>query len=225
MQDIFHFLNELQQHNERPWFQAHKQEFIAAQERFCQKIDELIAAISLFDAGISHLQAKDCIYRIYRDVRFSADKSPYKTHFGAFICPGGKKSGYSGYYLHLSLAAPDKDYPHSCFLAAGDYLCAPEVLKILREDIAAGQGDFDAIVKAAPDFYIESSNALKRMPKGYNEDESYASYLKLKNFCLIHPFEPSRAMQDDFIPYIADLCRQAKPFLDYINRAIAYSRD
>lgn len=226
MKALFHFLNQLQVNNERSWFQAHKEEFIAAQDYFCRQIDKLIAAISIFDPSISHLQAKDCIYRIYRDVRFSADKSPYKTHFGAYICPGGKKSGYSGYYLHLSNTPPDKDYPHSCFLAAGDYICTPEVLKILREDITAGQGDFDDIVQAAaPAFYLESTNALKRMPKGYSEEEPYAHYLKLKNFCLIHPFSMEDALHEDFIPHMAELCHQAKPFLDYINRAISYSKE
>ena len=225
MQAIFQFLNELKQHNNRPWFQEHKEEFLRCQSLFFDKIDQLIAAIARFDSSVSHLQAKDCCYRIYRDVRFSADKSPYKTHFAAYINPGGKKSGYSGYYLHISTSEPDKDYPHSCFLAAGDYMCPPEVLKILREDIVAGQGDFDKIVKASSDFYLERTYALKRMPKGFSEDEPYADYLKLKNFCLIHPFNIEEALSDDFIARMAELCHQAQPFLQYINRAIEYSKE
>lgn len=225
MKAIFQFLSELQQHNERSWFLAHKEEFQQCQQKFFQEIDRLIELIARFDPSVRNLQAKDCVYRIYRDVRFSADKSPYKTHFSAYINPGGKKSGYSGYYLHLSTSAPDKDYPHTCFLAAGDYMCLPEVLKILREDIVAGQGDFEAIVKAASSFYLETSNSLKRLPKGFSEDDPYGEYLKLKNFCLIHPFTIEEALQEDFIPKMADLCQEALPFLQYINRAIAYSKE
>ncbi len=226
MQTLFEFLEELKQNNNRPWFQAHKETYKQCQELFLDKVSALIAAIARFEPAVAHLQAKDCVYRIYRDVRFSADKSPYKTHFSAYICPHGKKSGYSGYYLHLSTSAPDKEYPHTCFLAAGDYMCLPDVLKILREDIVAGQGDFDNIVKAAqPAFYLETSQSLKRLPKGFSDNDPYPEYLKLRNFCLIHAFDREESLREDFIDKMAALCQQAQPFLQYVNRAIEYSRN
>ncbi len=95
MKEIITFLQELQQNNNREWFIANKTRYTTLQARFNAFVNELIGEISQFDDSITGLTAKDCTYRIYRDVRFSADKSPYKIHMGAFICPGGKKSGYS----------------------------------------------------------------------------------------------------------------------------------
>ena len=94
MKDIIDFLNDLQHNNNREWFMANKARYMAAAERFNAIVDELILEIARYDSTVTGLTAKDCTYRIYRDVRFSADKSPYKTHMGAFICRGGKKSGY-----------------------------------------------------------------------------------------------------------------------------------
>lgn len=107
MQDIITFLRELQANNHREWFMANKDRYATLQARFNGFVDELIYEISRFDETVTGLTAKDCTYRIYRDVRFSADKSPYKTHMGAFICPGGKKSGYSGYYFHIGTGGMD----------------------------------------------------------------------------------------------------------------------
>lgn len=101
MQAIIDFLRQLSQNNNREWFMAHKSEYQQAQARFNELTEQLILGISQFDSSVSGLTAKDCIYRIYRDVRFSKDKSPYKTHMGAYVCPGGKKSGYAGYYFHV----------------------------------------------------------------------------------------------------------------------------
>ncbi len=91
MKAIVTFLRELQANNNREWFLANKERYAALQAHFNHFVDDLIHEISRFDSSVTGLTAKDCTYRIYRDVRFSADKSPYKTHMGAFICPGGKK--------------------------------------------------------------------------------------------------------------------------------------
>ena len=136
MKEIITFLQELQHNNNREWFTANKARYVAAQTRFNSFVDELIGEICRFDDSVLGLTAKDCTYRIYRDVRFSADKSPYKTHMGAFICPGGKKSGYSGYYFHIGTGGDG--YPYGHMLATGDYCHDPKALQIIREDIAGG---------------------------------------------------------------------------------------
>ena len=118
MNGLIDFLRRLQDNNQREWFNAHKDEYLKALATFHTLVDELIGEIARFDSSVVGLTAKECTYRIYRDVRFSDDKRPYKTHMGAFICPGGKKSGYSGYYFHVSTGGDG--YPDNHMLAVGD---------------------------------------------------------------------------------------------------------
>lgn len=232
MKETIAFLRALRANNNRPWFLAHKEEYVRCQQRFEALTARLIEGVSAFDDTVRGLQPKDCTYRIYRDVRFSADKSPYKTHMGCYICPGGKKSGYVGYYFHVAAGADGQaeadtmSYPAAHLLAVGDYCYEPRVLQILREDIAVGEGDFDHIVRheCSPLFWLDQTGALKRNPKGFPPDAPYPEYLRLKTFCLC--YEPD----DDFItsPDVADrvvaLFRTTLPFTRYINRAIDFSR-
>ena len=101
---ILSFLNQLAANNSRPWFQEHKNEYDAVREEWMASVEQMVRRITVFDATVAHLQAKDCVYRINRDTRFSPDKSPYKTHFGAFINAHGKKSLRGGYYITWSRA-------------------------------------------------------------------------------------------------------------------------
>ena len=108
MKRILDFLRELQEHNDREWFETHRTEYLrvkAATEEFAAR---LIAGIASFDSTVGDLTPKECTYRIYRDIRFSSDKRPYKSHIGIFISPGGKKSGHSGYYLHIEPEHPER---------------------------------------------------------------------------------------------------------------------
>lgn len=241
MKTIIAFLNELQCNNNREWFNAHKSEYIAVQQKFNILVEELIKEISLFDAEVEGLTAKDCTYRIYRDTRFSSDKSPYKTHLGAFICRGGKKSGYSGYYFQISAGKKDmlSDLPfiegddrkdvwmEMSFLASGDYCCDPKVLQVIREDIMNGEGDFEYIVKyeANPGFSLDTDNILKRNPKGFPNHAPYSKYLRLKYFCLMHPVDTDFLCAPNLVQRLAELFRTTKPFIDYINRAVDYVRE
>ncbi len=223
MNDIITFLQELQQNNNREWFMANKARYTALQTRFNAFVDELIGEISRFDDSVAGLTAKDCTYRIYRDVRFSADKSPYKIHMGAFICPGGKKSGYSGYYFHLGTGG--EGYPYGHMLATGDYCHDPKALQIIREDIAGGEGDFDTIVRSvAPTFTLDCEGALKRNPKGFEHETEYAEYLRLKAFCLVHSPSTDFMCASNLAHRTAELFRHTRPFLHYLNRAIQYSK-
>lgn len=221
MKDIIDFLNDLQHNNNREWFMANKARYVAAAERFNAIVDELIQEIACYDSTVAGLKAKDCTYRIYRDVRFSADKSPYKTHMGAFICRGGKKSGYSGYYFHIGTGG--EGYPYAHMLAAGDYCFDPKVLQVLREDIVGGGGDFHDIVKAAsPTFELDREGALKRNPKGFEREELYTDYLRLKAFCLVHTPGNDFVCADGMPQRAAAIFQLAQPFLNYVNRAIEY---
>ena len=225
MKAIIHFLRQLQCNNNREWFNAHKEEFLKHQARFHELVDEVIREITVFDADVAGLTAKDCTYRIYRDVRFSSDKSPYKCHFGAFIAKGGKKAGNAGYYFHISTGGGE-EYPYCHMLAAGDYCYKPEVMKILREDIVNGEGDFDAVVKQADaSFTLDNEGALKRNPKGFPDDAPYSEYIRLNYFCLTAIPDDEFWEGEDLAKRIASKFATTKPFLNYINRAIAFERE
>lgn len=225
MKAIIHFLRQLQCNNNREWFNAHKEEFLKHQARFHELVDEVIKEITVFDADVAGLTAKDCTYRIYRDVRFSSDKSPYKCHFGAFIAKGGKKAGNAGYYFHIS-TGDGEEYPYCHMLVAGDYCYKPEVMKILREDIVNGEGDFDAVVKQADaSFTLDNDGALKRNPKGFPADAPYSEYIRLKYFCLTAIPDDEFWEGEDLAKRIASKFVTTKPFLNYINRAIDFERE
>ncbi len=223
MKDVIAFLSALQQNNNRPWFNAHKNEYLQAQEYFNTFVEELIKGIAGFDESITGLAAKECTYRIYRDTRFSEDKTPYKCHMGAYINHGGKKSGYAGYYFQVG--STDDGYPNGNLLAAGNYCYEQAVMRVLREDICNGEGDFDNIVKQAQPFQIDSSDMLKRNPAGFPADAPYLEYIRLKTFCLV--YKPGRTFMysDHLLENVIEAFRSTKPFIKYINRAISFLRE
>jgi conserved hypothetical protein TIGR02453 len=161
MKQVLRFLHSLSLHNDKVWFEAHKTEYLTAKATVAELAARLIEGIRSFDDTIGPLSPSDCTYRIYRDVRFSKDKSPYKTNMGIYVNRGGKKSGFSGYYFHI-----DGNGGH--MLAAGNYYTEPKVLKVLREDIQLGGGDFRRILDgAAPGLVLDTSESLKKVPKGF----------------------------------------------------------
>lgn len=221
METILRFLRQLEKNNNRPWFDSHKKDYLEARAHFNALVEQLLDGITLFDTSIKGVGVNDCTYRIYKDMRFSKDGLPYKTHFGAFIARGGRKSGYSGYYFHIGTGSGE-EYPCRSFLAVGNYYTEPKVLKILREDIELGGGDFDRIIKDLhPSLSLDQDQKLKRMPLGFDPAAPFAEYIKLKNFCLSGGFDDSNLDINE----IVGIFKTAKPFLDYINRAIEYSRE
>ena len=210
MDTILKFLRQLELNNNKPWFDIHKSDFLEARAHFNALVEKLLERITSFDSSIKGVGINDCTYRIYKDMRFSKDGLPYKTHFGAFIARGGRKSGFSGYYFHIGTGSGD------------EYHMEPKVLKILREDIELGGGDFDRIIKGLhPALTLDQHQKLKRMPLGFNPDTKYGDYIKLKNFCLSGNINDIRLNIDE----IAEIFKSAKPFLDYINRAIEFAKE
>lgn len=221
MDIILNFLRRLEANNNKTWFDAHKSEYLEARSHFNAIVEKLLSGISSFDSTIKGIGVNDCTYRIYKDMRFSKDGLPYKTHFGAFIARGGRKSGYSGYYFHIGTGSGE-EYPCRSFLAVGNYYTDAKVLRILREDIELGDGDFDRIIKGLhPSLSLDQDQKLKRAPAGFDPDGPYIDYIRLKNFCLSGDFDDSQSDIDE----ICGIFRSAKPFLDYINRAIEYLRE
>ena len=127
MKEILKFLELLSGNNNREWFEANKPMYQSAKSLYETLITNTITGIGAFDSSIGHPLAKDCLFRIFRDVRFSKDKAPYKTNFGAFIASGGRKSPKSGYYIHIE--------PEKSFIGGGIYMPQPDVLKKLRQEV------------------------------------------------------------------------------------------
>lgn len=211
------FLSDLKVNNNREWFTANKARYTAAHAEFLAFTDALIAGIARFDPGIAHYTAKDCVFRIYRDVRFSKDKSPYKTHFGAHVTAAPKKSEIhtrAGYYLHLE--------PGGTFLAGGAYLPESKWLKAIRQEIAYCTEEFTGILNDR-DFKkyfggIEGEK-LTRSPKDYPADHPAIEWLKHKSFLASHACTDEQVLSDGFLRHCADVFQALHPFDQFLNRS------
>lgn len=223
MKEVMDFLARLQANNNREWFKAHKDEYQAAQARFDALTARLIEGLGRLDPTVGGLDVKSCTYRIYRDTRFTNDKSPYKTHMGAFVCPGGKKSGFGGYYFQVG---PDEaGYPSGNMLAVGHYCFTPRVMRLLREDICADNGELARIVERAAPFVLDDENRLKRVPNGFPRDVPFAPLLTYRTFCLAYSQGRAFMLAPDVVERTLDLLARTQPFLAYVNRAVAYDRE
>ncbi len=222
MKEIIAFLHQLNENNNRPWFQAHNDQYEAVNDHFHGFVDALIAGIASFEPEVAGLTAKDCSYRIYRDVRFSHNKMPFKTHFAAYICPHGKKSPYAGYYFHVE----PKGFG---YLEEGHQLCSglygpePHVLKSVREDILHNGDAFHATVQAASGFSLEPYQALKRVPQGCPSDHPYADYLKMRHPCLIRVVDEAFMLSPNLLTNTLEAFHKTAPFVRHLNQAVAYA--
>ena len=226
MKEIINFLKDLQKNNTREWFNENKQRYQQAQQKWNDFCMELIYEVGKFDPSIAKLTLRDCTYRIYRDTRFSNDKSPYKTHFGVFLCPGGKKSMHAGYYFHLGTGGSN-NYPDGFMIASGNYCYEPRTIKLLHEDICYGWDEFrdNVIGKADPRFEVDMEGALKRVPREFPADAPYADWMRLKNFCLNMYVDKKFVTAPNLAQRLAEIFCTSKPFNDYINRAVDFARE
>ena len=226
MKKVLTFLRQLERNNNREWFMAHKEEYVAAQARWNAFSEELIERIGEFDPTVRGLTAKDRTYRIYRDVRFSKDKSPYKNHMGVYVCRGGKKSGFSGYYFQICASKGEQEFDGHC-MAAGDYMCLPSVLQVLREDIENETDDFrhHLDLAATAGFHLYDTWKLKRVPRGFNPDSPCADLLKYKVYGLMTSVDDEFVLAPDLARRVADSFRTTHPFLNFVNRAIEYVQE
>lgn len=211
--DTLDFLKTLKGNNSREWFSENKGWYDRARADFERLVGEVIKAISSFDSEIGLLEPKKCIFRIYRDVRFSTDKSPYKTHFGAVFTPRnlGKSSGY---YLHID--------PAESFVSCGHYMLMPDQLKKMRQGIYSDFEYFREILnekhfkKEIGDLYRDD-DMLKRVPNGFDKDHPSAEYMKLKHFYALKPLTEDRLLSDDLVPYIKDIYKLMQPLSKFLN--------
>jgi uncharacterized protein (TIGR02453 family) len=208
---VLDFLSELEKNNARPWFEDHRREYQKAKDLFEELVDQVIDEYrSIEDLG--GISAKDCVMRIFRDVRFSKDKSPYRTSMAAVIVAGGRKSGRMPYYLHLE--------PHDHSMIAGG-LHDPESAQIIRfrEAVSRRPEPFKLIIDD-PAFkqYFGSlqGEMLKTAPKGFAPDHPEIELLRLKQVTAVHTLTDAVVLSDGLASYIVQAFAALKPFLDYL---------
>lgn len=211
------FLKDLKAHNNRDWFAANKPRFELAKKEFEEFVDALISEIVKFDPSIAHHSAKDCIFRIYRDVRFSPDKSPYKSHFGAHITSAARRSeihSRAGYYIHLE--------PGDTFIAGGAYLPQGDWLKAIRSEIAYDPKEFKRILnnKSFKDYFGDmEGDKLKTAPRAYPKDHPEIELLKQKSFLAVNKCSDKDVLKTDFLQHCAKTCKALFPFDQFLNKA------
>lgn len=216
MKQIISFLRSLRRHNDRVWFNENKQRYLDVKQQVEQLTSRLIAGIAEFEPDATRLRPEDCLYRIYRDTRFSADKTPYKTHIGIYINPPyGKKSPRCGYYLHIE--------PDNCLVAAGAWCPEGEIMKRIRRDIYDNVEEYLEILDA-PDFrkYVAQmgDNLLKTAPKGFPKDWEHIDLLKPRDFTAYCRLSDDDLAASDLERRILDRMHALKPLNDFFNYTI-----
>jgi len=211
------FLKDLKKNNNKPWFEKHKSVYLDAKEDMDQFVEKVIQGFGKTDTEIANLHPKDCTYRIYRDVRFSPDKTPYKTHMGAYLNKGGKKVPTAGYYLHIESGGS---------MAGGGLWMpqAPELNKV-RQEIDYSLSEWKKLLgdksfkKNFPDG-LDKEGMLSRPPKGYDEENAAIEYLKLKSFIVTRSFTDAEVQSKTFLKEIIKTFTSMTGFVHFLNRAM-----
>lgn len=212
---VLSFLNDLQNNNNREWFHANKAYYDQARLSFLKTTGELIAMVNDIDPTVGLQKPEDCIYRIFRDTRFSNDKTPYKTNFGAYVNRGGRKSPFAGYYLHLQ--------PGQCFVACGIYMPEPNVLQAVRDEIYHRTSAYKDII-TKPDvirlFGNVEGDKLKTAPKGFDRNFAEIDLIRYKSYNLVHYLKEEEVLQPEFANHLIQMLTLMVPFNSFFNGVI-----
>jgi uncharacterized protein (TIGR02453 family) len=210
------FLKNLNKNNNKEWFDENRAAYDLAKNDFIEFVQELISGLAKFDPAVKHQEAKKCVFRINRDVRFSKDKSPYKNNFGASISPGGKKASTPGYYFHLQ--------PGASFLAGGMWQPEPPHLNAIRQEIDYNADEFKKIISAKPfkTYFggLSEEDKLKTVPKGYDKTHPQVELLKHKSFIVVHDLTDKIVLGKDFQKHCQAVYKAMYPMDLFLRRAI-----
>jgi uncharacterized protein (TIGR02453 family) len=215
MEKVIQFLQELSKNNNREWFNENKKWYNESREKILFLTDVLINEIGKFDPTVRGTSPKDCVFRIFRDVRFSTDKRPYKTNFGSYIANGGRKSMNPGYYFHVE--------PEQSFIGGGVYMPAAEPLRTIRSYMAEHAPEFLQIInnrefKAIfPEMY---DHQLKTAPKGFPKDHEFIDLLKYKSYVFSNSVPNHILFGDDFLGYTVNAYKQLYKVNAFLNEAL-----
>jgi uncharacterized protein (TIGR02453 family) len=211
------FLKDLIKNNNKPWFDAHRPQYEIAKGDFLVLVENLIPAIAKFDTPIGELTAKQCVFRINRDVRFSKNKDPYKSNLACYFNQAGKSGIGAGYYLHIE--------PGKSFAAGGIWAPEPAVLAGIRQEIDYSFSEWKKIIdnknfKTTFAEGLRSNEKLIRPPKGYDETNAAIEFLKMKNFIVSKPFADADLQDKNFVRDVAKTFNSMKPLIDFLNTAL-----
>ena len=212
------FLKDLSKNNNKPWFEANRKRYEDAKTDFTNFVQLVIDKQGKKDEGIAHLKAKDCMFRINRDVRFSKDKSPYKTNMGAYFNQDGKKSIVGGYYFHCQ--------PGQSFVGGGLWMPMPPELSKVRQEIDYNLSAFQKIVgsKKFKTLYgglsKEAEYVLSRVPKGYDADNPAAEFLKMKSYVAMTSLTDADLTSKNLAKKVTEAFETLQPMLKFINGSI-----
>ena len=208
------YLNQIKFNNNRDWFLKNHPIYLEARENFESFVQKLIDQIIEFEPIMKGLEVKSCVYRFNRDIRFSNDKSPYKTHFGAFIVRGGKKNGdkYSGYYFHIE--------PGASIIAGGAYMPPAQWLSAIREKIDEEPDRFIKIINSKEfiRFFGQlTGEKLKKAPKGFPPDHPNVDLLKFKSYLVVNEVSDKLVLSDKYFDHTVNVMKAMKPLNDFLN--------
>ena len=214
---VLEFLTQLKLNNNREWFQDNKKWYDDSKKEVENFVSGIITTISAIDPALQNPPMKDCMFRIFRDVRFGADKSPYKTNFGAFIAQGGRKSSYPGYYFHFE--------PGESMLAGGVYQPQPDTLKLLRNEVYFHSSELKSILEK-PSFknhfnQLGDFDKLKKAPKDFPADFPDIDLLKYRSYIVSENIPDKVIISDNYQKQVLEMVRELQPFMAFLNRAIS----
>lgn len=214
---ILDFLSDLRENNRKEWMDANRSSYERAKEEFKGLISYILENMQQFDPSLSALEAKDCIFRINRDIRFSKDKTPYKTWMSAVLSEGGKKSLNPLYYLHLQPG-------NESMAAAGLYQPTGDQMRKIRQEIDYNAPELKEIINTSSfvqNFGEIQGEKLTRPPKGYQPDHPNIEFLKLKSYVAIRKFSDEKVMEASFADEVITTFKAAQPFNEFLNVAVS----
>jgi uncharacterized protein (TIGR02453 family) len=209
------FLTSLTKNNDKAWFDEHRDSYQEAKEDVEQLVDSILQAMTPLEPALGEQKAKNCVFRIFRDVRFSKDKTPYKTHFGAYFSKGGRKFPGAGYYLHIE--------PGKSFAAGGIWMPEPALLKAVRQEIDYNLDEFLGIANGKEFkklFGKIDGEQLKNLPQGYEADNPAAMFLKFKSFTVSSPVADKDITGKALVSKCVQRFSAMKGLVDFLNRGM-----
>lgn len=209
------FLTKLKKNNNREWFEKNKATFLLMKAEVEGLMEEVLKTCSKMDESLKDIDAKKTVFRIYRDVRFSKDKSPYKSHMGAVVGKGGKENKTTGFYIHIE--------PGGSFMAAGAWQPDAPLLKKIRQELDYNSADFNKIIsnKKFKSYWGEIENhRLSNPPKGYDKTHPDIELLKLTSFIFSHKLNDSQLTGKALVKEIAEGYKIIQPFIKFIDTAL-----